>query len=593
MAYIKQTWQNNPPSTATPITAERLEHLETQYDEALAQVAADIADPDSDIGTELNSTIVAQVAQATAGLISDTQYTSAPWTPGSKPPVYPRMTTLTTFGSSSVSGLAASLPSLMDQVSVTVVNRGQSGERWEHTLARNGIVPARITFTANTVQASGAAAVTTSLPTTFSLLTYRGTLSGTNIKGTLSLSGGVFTFTREGTGSAVVLDGPVEFIPTPTNAGGIPVNPSYRDTVTILDVGKNNADDGAGAHEGINAAMDALTAWLVPMVKRYLILGLFANTGSNSAHKANIAAVNAHRVAIGGDRFLDLQGYVTGEDVWDHTGISPDSTDLAQQAAGEKPHSLSSDSAHLNSAAWSAFRDHVVKPKLAELGWYTFPDTTAGLRNTWKAADLSLTDGADVTSWASSVEGGTTLDNKVGSAWAWPKYRATAGPGGAPAVEFDRDTFSFIQSAAISPAETAPWTWLALVKTSSGGTLFGGTTGTVRIIGNDTDWTTFRSDGGAPLVNPDGPDGDWQVVVLVVNGASSVYRVGNNTVTGSLTNAPTIGRYTMGGINGSTTGSESSFLDGHVVEVRDWSRALSAGEIAAAVAEIRAEYGLS
>lgn len=57
MAYIKQTWQNNPPSTATPITAERLDHLETQYDEALAQVAADIADPDSDIGTELTATI--------------------------------------------------------------------------------------------------------------------------------------------------------------------------------------------------------------------------------------------------------------------------------------------------------------------------------------------------------------------------------------------------------------------------------------------------------------------------------------------------------------------------------------------------------
>lgn len=57
MAYEKQTWQNNPPSTATPITAERLDHLETQYDEALAQVAVDIADPDSDIGTELNATI--------------------------------------------------------------------------------------------------------------------------------------------------------------------------------------------------------------------------------------------------------------------------------------------------------------------------------------------------------------------------------------------------------------------------------------------------------------------------------------------------------------------------------------------------------
>lgn len=39
MAYIKQTWENNPPSTATPISASRLSHLETQYDEAMSDIA--------------------------------------------------------------------------------------------------------------------------------------------------------------------------------------------------------------------------------------------------------------------------------------------------------------------------------------------------------------------------------------------------------------------------------------------------------------------------------------------------------------------------------------------------------------------------
>lgn len=39
MAYIKQTWENNPPSTATPISASRLAHLETQYDEAMSDIA--------------------------------------------------------------------------------------------------------------------------------------------------------------------------------------------------------------------------------------------------------------------------------------------------------------------------------------------------------------------------------------------------------------------------------------------------------------------------------------------------------------------------------------------------------------------------
>jgi hypothetical protein len=35
MAYTKQNWENSP-STATPITATALNHLETQYEEAVA-----------------------------------------------------------------------------------------------------------------------------------------------------------------------------------------------------------------------------------------------------------------------------------------------------------------------------------------------------------------------------------------------------------------------------------------------------------------------------------------------------------------------------------------------------------------------------
>lgn len=71
MAYIKQTWQNNPPSATTPISASRLDHLETQYDEALAQVAADIAEPASPIGSQLNATVVDEVTAQTAGISSD------------------------------------------------------------------------------------------------------------------------------------------------------------------------------------------------------------------------------------------------------------------------------------------------------------------------------------------------------------------------------------------------------------------------------------------------------------------------------------------------------------------------------------------
>lgn len=68
MVYNKQTWQNNPPSTATPITAERLDHLETQYDEAISQVAADISDSGSDIGSEIGALIADATGQVIQGV---------------------------------------------------------------------------------------------------------------------------------------------------------------------------------------------------------------------------------------------------------------------------------------------------------------------------------------------------------------------------------------------------------------------------------------------------------------------------------------------------------------------------------------------
>lgn len=64
MAYVKQEWvgSTNPlvgDPGSTPVTDVSLNHLETQYDEALAQVATDVADPESAIGTQLSATVVA------------------------------------------------------------------------------------------------------------------------------------------------------------------------------------------------------------------------------------------------------------------------------------------------------------------------------------------------------------------------------------------------------------------------------------------------------------------------------------------------------------------------------------------------------
>lgn len=58
MPYTKTDWEDFP-STATPIDAEALNKLESQYDEALADVAANMDDTGTPVGSALSSVIAA------------------------------------------------------------------------------------------------------------------------------------------------------------------------------------------------------------------------------------------------------------------------------------------------------------------------------------------------------------------------------------------------------------------------------------------------------------------------------------------------------------------------------------------------------
>lgn len=69
MAYTKQSWVNNDPTK--PLSATRLNKLETQYDEAISQVATDVANDASAIGGALSTKIGAAVPGAVAETIAD------------------------------------------------------------------------------------------------------------------------------------------------------------------------------------------------------------------------------------------------------------------------------------------------------------------------------------------------------------------------------------------------------------------------------------------------------------------------------------------------------------------------------------------
>lgn len=66
MAYTKNTpWQNSPTAT-TPVSASRLNNLETQYDEAMEDVKLELLDPETEIGANAET-------RARAAVLADIQ----------------------------------------------------------------------------------------------------------------------------------------------------------------------------------------------------------------------------------------------------------------------------------------------------------------------------------------------------------------------------------------------------------------------------------------------------------------------------------------------------------------------------------------
>lgn len=92
---------------------------------------------------------------------------------------------------------------------------------------------------------------------------------------------------------------------------------------------------------------------------------------------------------------------------------------------------------------------------------------TDGLVALWDAADLELSDGAAVGTWAPSVG---TPGNLSGSGSARPTYRATGSPAGGPCVEFDGSSdYLSLSSPSGLPTGASAGTIVAILSRMAGG----------------------------------------------------------------------------------------------------------------------------
>lgn len=291
---------------------------------------------------------------------------------GNVMPLVPDSGKMSAWGSSSfvVAGASANFATMAQELGVTDWNnQGQGGESSFQVAARWGAIPFTLVFPGNVIPASGTVAVTcTQLPSNFCnnfLKTYSGVVGG--VAGTLSWSSASLQFTRATDGAAVSLSGGTDFIPT------IPA--SYRDGVVLIWSYKNDMKYSTQTEINMDVIFNNVVksfAHASTLAKRVLVIGIFNDSSyTNELYKTRLAEMNSRIKAHFGDLYCDTQDYICSSQIWTDTGITPTADDLEMQASGYKATSLSADSAHLNTTAHKAVVEHVIKPKLISLGWYT------------------------------------------------------------------------------------------------------------------------------------------------------------------------------------------------------------------------------
>lgn len=267
------------------------------------------------------------------------------------------------WGSSSAYGIAEEMGWGAAVYGAKFYNGGVPSESSYHIAARLGSVPAEVSFPNGPIPASGSVNVASNIPYMEWALGYTGHVlasSGAKVPGALSANASTkgWTFTRTGSGATTPIAADAPFIPD----AGV----AHRGDTTFLWMGKNNS----GQPERVIAETNASYSYLAPLVKRCMVLGHFVNTGTPAidVNRTNIKQINDAHAARFGSAFLDVGGYLTSSQVWVDCGITPTQEDLAEQALGNKPPSLSYDSGHLNAPGHVAVRKLITK-RVESLGW--------------------------------------------------------------------------------------------------------------------------------------------------------------------------------------------------------------------------------
>jgi len=263
------------------------------------------------------------------------------------------------FGSSSMMYLQDDVFALLQNNFDQVRNAkyyGTSASRMQHTLANIGVNKASLSFvdgvidnTARTVTPAG---FEFGVPT---IHTVNGQLEN-GIKGTYKDS----TFTAASGSLTVSATTPIKFISDGS---------THRNAVALVNIGKNNVA-ATGADVDVLAGTRAAVEYLDERNDRHtIVLGHFVNTDQTEIGKANIISLNNSLRSIYYDRFIDIQAYLMGDQVWSDVGLTKTQADIDAIAAGVLPPSLGRNNAHLSAAVDAKLAEKILNLVISK-GWY-------------------------------------------------------------------------------------------------------------------------------------------------------------------------------------------------------------------------------
>ncbi|MCB5423957.1 hypothetical protein H0274_01690 [Altererythrobacter sp. CC-YST694] len=243
----------------------------------------------------------------------------------------------------------------------TVRNLGVGGETARTIAGRFGSWPWLATISGGAIPASGGVAVTLKSMDGGDVAPLMQGSAGVNpcsiagVVGTLSLAGGIYTFTRSNSGAEV----PVPFpAPVVTDAYA-----NRRGDILIIKIGQNG---GYADTEQLLAMIDSIVNSQTRPVRRFLVIGF------TTATLAGRAAVHGAMLNRYGRCFVNSLAYLSSYAALAQAGIAPTEADDAAIANGSLPPSFfvnyPSDPTHMNAAGYGQ-EDFFINQRLRELGW--------------------------------------------------------------------------------------------------------------------------------------------------------------------------------------------------------------------------------